>query len=64
MLGGAQPHAAATYFAQQLAALIKDNHHQRYRYYHGERAPRVDGMYCVAKVFGVLPRYFLPDTTE
>ncbi|RZT07669.1 hypothetical protein EV589_5899 [Mycobacterium sp. BK558] len=95
-LGGAEPHAAATYFAQQLGALIKDNHQVRmlntgrtrttkpltvyklirdhcpefktsttqwYRYFHGERAPRVDEIYCVAQVFGVSPRYFLPDTT-
>ena len=92
-----KPHFAATYFSEQLAALIKDNPRVRmlntgrtrttkpltvhklirdhcpefktsrtqwYRLYHGERAPRVDEVYCVAKVFGVSPRYFLPDTTD
>jgi transcriptional regulator with XRE-family HTH domain len=37
---------------------------QIYRYFHGERVPRVDEVSAIADLFGVSPRFFVAEDTE
>ena len=37
---------------------------QMYRYYNGTATPRIDVVYEIARLFGVSPRVFLPQSAD
>jgi hypothetical protein len=37
---------------------------QMYRYYNGSATPRIDVVYEIARLFGVSPRVFLPESVD